>query len=112
MGTPPVNAKVSAGEFLGRNLDFYTVVSADVDFTPVGLTGSAAATAQGLLNKMVEMIAQRGQPVILTLTDSKTIKFAIEHSSAWEAVGTSALEDMLNASALFGTITVTFHSGL
>jgi len=108
MGTPPVNAKVSAGEFLGRNLDFYTVVSANVDFTPVGLTGAAATTAQGLLNQMVEMIAQRGQPVILTLTDSKTIKFAIEHHNAWESAAVS-LQTVLNNSGLFGTITVTFH---
>ncbi len=112
MGTPPVNAKVSGGEFIGRNLDFYTVVSADVDFTPVGLTGTAADTAQGLLNKMVEMIAQRGQPVILTLTDSKTIKFAIEHHNAWEAVGPTALQSVLNTAGIFGTVTVTFHDGL
>lgn len=117
----PVNSNVRIAESVGSNFGFYTIRSS-VDFTP--------ATGQATLNKMIEVISFRGQPVILNLdpvsteTDPAdlpgatgsvsvyTLKFAVEHEMAWEAAGPTALKDALVESGLFtaDTVSVTFHS--
>lgn len=73
-----VNGKVSFGEHLTGNLQFYAVTTS-VDITP--------ATGQANLDKLVEVISTNGQPVIMgavTGTGPYVLKFAIEHTGAWE----------------------------
>lgn len=76
--TDKVNGKASAGEFLGSNLDFYIVTST-----------TRFDNDQALLDKVVETISLNGQPVILAAptwsSPTCTIKFAIEHASAWSS---------------------------
>lgn len=76
-----VHGAVAAGEMLGRNLDFYTLET-DQDIR----TGAAASQAK--LDKLVEVISLRGQPIIMGApsgTGPYTFKFAIEHAGAWTA---------------------------
>ncbi len=73
-----VNGKAAAGEFLGRNLDFFTLTS---------VTAEADLGSQAVLDRVVEVISLNGQPIILgsVTTDSsnKILKFATEHTGAW-----------------------------
>ena len=66
-----VNGSVKAGEFLGRDLDFF-VFSGPVNILVKGDSqgnGNAAntgtAATQAKLDKLVEVISLRGQPVIM-----------------------------------------------
>lgn len=90
-----VNGKVSAGEFLGRNLDFF-VFTGPVNILTSSTTGGNAATTgnavtQAALDKLVEVVSLRGQPVIMgaPFFDAAagpglyTVKFATEHNGAW-----------------------------
>ncbi|RYD64233.1 MAG: hypothetical protein EOP83_10280 [Verrucomicrobiaceae bacterium] len=75
-----VNGKVFAGDFLGANLQFYAVT------TSVDITG-ASASSQAALDKLVEVISLNGQPVIMgapTGTGPYVLRFAVEHTNAWE----------------------------
>lgn len=79
-----VNGKSFAGEFLGGNLQFYTLTTT-VDIK----------TVQANLDKVVEVISLNGQPVLLGGvggTGPYTMIFAIEHTNAW-ATGA----DLVNA---------------
>lgn len=76
-----VHGAVAAGEMLGRNLDFYTLET-DQDILAV------AGDSQKRLDKLVEVISLRGQPIIMGAPSGSgpyTFKFAIEHAGAWTA---------------------------
>ncbi len=80
-----VNGRVSAGEFLGRNMEFYTVVLDTIDCRSIADGGDAASQAK--LDKIVEIVSMNGQPILMgavgyASTDS-TLRFAIEHKDAW-----------------------------
>jgi hypothetical protein len=79
-----VNGKAMAGEFLGGNLDFYTVVCV-TDITPAAV-----------FDKVIEVISTNGQPVLLGAVTgsvgSQTFRFAIEHEAAWAAPGFASAE--------------------
>jgi hypothetical protein len=110
----PAKYEVKAGDFVGRNFDYY-VVSVDED----------VKTDQVLFNKFVATLGHRAMPVILGTPSGVgpyTVKFAIEHSFAWMdnpsggnlgvggSTGLAGMTDML-ASALtdagFTNVTVT-----
>ena len=98
----------AAGEFLGKDFDFWTLAS---------ITAEADIGAAAVLNRVVEVIAINGQPVLLgavTGTTTKTMKFAIEHSGSWTAVTLKqALIDHGNYSGVnFANVTVTLATGL
>lgn len=80
--TEKVNGKAFAGEFLGKNLDFF-IVTSTTDFTAGG--------NQTLFDNVVETISLNGQPIILAAptraSNVTTLKFAIEHTGAWTAAG-------------------------
>lgn len=123
----PVSRKVSNGEFLGRQLNFYTVRST-VNFLP----GAQGDASQEVLNKMVEVIAGRGQPIILSVepvaTESApadlpaltgtgsvyTLKFAIEHHLAWEGANPGLKASLIAAGVGFAedNLSVTFHDAM
>jgi hypothetical protein len=78
-----VNGHAFAGEHLTSNIDYFTVS------TPVNLT---AAVANGIsaLDKLVEVVSLRGQPVIMgavTGTGPYVLKFATEHKGSWNVSG-------------------------
>ncbi len=81
-----VNGKSFAGEFLGGNLQFYTITTA------VDITGASPAS-QAALDKLVEVISLNGQPVIfgaaVSSNGSFTLHFANEHTNAWGSDATA-----------------------
>lgn len=95
-----VNGSVKAGEFLGRELDFF-VFSGPVNILVKGdsqgngnSANTGTAATQTKLDKLVEVISLRGQPIIMgkPATDGTTytLKFATEHTGAWTAADLKA----------------------
>lgn len=96
-----VNGMVSSDQALTGGLNYYTVRTT-LDIRPTGVLSDAS---QKRLDKLVETISLRAQPVILsavaTTTETSpadipsasgsvsvyTLKFAIEHNRAWEMGG-------------------------
>lgn len=94
-----VNGRAGAGEFLGANIDFFTVSTAALLNTPA------------VLDKVVEVISLNGQPIIMgavTGSGPYVLKFANEHTGAWDK---ATLEAALLAHAGI-TATVTPASSL
>lgn len=90
-GTPAVNKHVATGiESVTSNFEYVTIQT-NVDIRPAS-TGSAYS--QLALDKLVEIISLRGQPVIMgnvTGTGPYTLMVATEHVSAWEQTATSGV---------------------
>lgn len=108
-----VNGHVAAGEALGRNLDFF-IFSGPVNILPTSAGGDA--TSQANLDKLVEVISLRGQPVILGTpannSGTYTVKFATEHTGAWTAADLKAAAiahspAFMAANASLITVTIT-----
>lgn len=100
-----VNGATVVGESLSSSLDFFTVTS-PVNILTAATTGGSA-TSQAALDKLVEVVSLRGQPIIINApyqSDANgnanatgaayTFKFATEHTGQW-AQGT----DLANAIA-------------
>lgn len=87
-----VNGRVSSGEFLTGNLQFYTITTTN-NILPLGVT-DATANSQKALDKLVEIISLRGQPIILGQPyksgSDYIVKFANEHTDSWESTPTLA----------------------
>lgn len=113
------NAKASVSESIGSNLDFYTIRST-VNFAAV------TTAPETVLDTVIRTISLRSQPVIMNLEPSEvaaagdadgftvgatvyTLKFALEHARAWEALGSTALKDALVASGAFTAPQVGVH---
>jgi hypothetical protein len=95
--TQKVFGHAAAGAKLGRALDFYAVTTA------VALNTAPAGKFETPLDKLIEVIALRGQPVIMSVTAGATagqtvVKFAIEHTDAW-ALANPNLKDSIVAHA-------------
>lgn len=90
MQSNKVNGHVASGEALTSALEYFTVV------TPVNLNDTAnTVTGVTNLDKLVEIVAQRGQPVILgapTGSGPYTLKFATEHKGSWNVSGNAAVD--------------------
>lgn len=118
-----LRASVRAGESLTGNLDFYTVTTTDVNILP-STDVNGDATSQNRLDKLVEVISLRGQPVILGSVVRSgsgpftySVRFALEHEGAWANVGTNALRDAIAAAGVdfgftTGNTTVTVATNL
>lgn len=97
--TEKVNGTSFAGQFLTGGLNFYKVRTT-LNILP---TGKVSDESQKRLDKLVETISTRAQPVILSAVTSAveaaptdlvgtnvtvyTLSFAIEHNMAWEVAG-------------------------
>ncbi len=99
--TEKVNGTSFAGQFLTGGLNFYKVRTT----LDIRATGVLSDASQKRLDKLVETISTRAQPVILSaVTESTetdpadlpsasgsvtvyTLSFAIEHNMAWEVAG-------------------------
>lgn len=117
-----VNGYASSGDFIRRNMDFYTVRTT-LDITP---TGNLSDTSQKRFDFLVQTISLRAQPVILGNVFTTTevtpvadlpvtgvsypsgstvtvynVRFAIEHEAAWEDVPVT-LEESLDG--LYGFV--------
>lgn len=78
----PPNKKVSTG-FAGQKvMDFFTITTS----LEIG-TGDAGTLPQERLNKLIETVSQRGQPLIIEVSDdgegSYTLKLAMDHYLGW-----------------------------
>jgi len=86
-GVTKVHGFVQTGyESLTSNFEFITIVTT-VDIRTVAGGGSAAS--QATLDKLIEIVSERGQPVVMGLvagTSTGTLILAIEHPSAWGCV--------------------------
>lgn len=120
-----VNGSSKPGEFLGRDLDFYTLATS-VNILTASTSGgngalSGSSTTQAKLDKLVEVIALKaGQPVIMgtpTTSDgvTYTVKFASEHTGGTD--GATLVSDLVAAQTngmgfLANNTTVTIALGL
>lgn len=117
-----VNGRAAGGDFLGKDLEYFTLTTA-VDIRP-GAVGSAS---QNALDKVVEVISLRGQPVLMgavTGSGPYVMRFALEHTAAWGpntlvagAAVTSLVETLVAAQAAgmgftSGNTSVTVAQGL
>lgn len=105
--TNKVNGHANAGEFLGRQLDYYLITS-PVNIVPNGSTSLGNSTLIGNtvtqlnLDKLIEVISINGQPVILGNTFSVdgincSLAFAIEHTGAWGNTTATAIANLQNS---------------
>lgn len=82
-----VNGFVAAGENLTGNMDFFVLTTA-ID---IRVLAAGSAASQARLDKVVEVIALNGQPVIMGAPyvdgSDYVFKFAIEHKGTWTATG-------------------------
>ncbi len=110
-----VNGYASAGDFIRRDMDFYTVRTT-LDITP---TGDLSDISQKRFDFLVQTVSLRAQPVILgnvftTLEVAPVadlpitgvsypsgasvtvynVRFAVEHQNAWEDVPVSLEESL------------------
>ena len=97
--TEKVNGMVAAGQHLTGGLNFYKVRTT----LDISATGVISDESQKRLDKLVEAISLRAQPVIMsavtvateaaptdlvgTNVPVYTLSFAIEHNKAWEVAG-------------------------
>lgn len=84
-----VNGHAFSGEHLTSNIDYFTVT------TDVNLT-TAVSTGLSNLDKFVEIIATRGQPVIMgavTGSGPYVLKFATEHKGSWNVTGSQSVDN-------------------
>jgi hypothetical protein len=102
--TTQVNGTAVAGESLGSGLDFYTIS------TGVNILGGAfGTTSQNVLDRLVQIIAMNGQPVLLgqptsdgQATPTYTLKFAIEHRGSWASAADLQAAILANCPASMG----------
>jgi hypothetical protein len=94
-----VNGHVGAGESLTGNMDFFTantsvMILTAADATLGGANATVAAASQAALDKLVEVISLRGQPVLLGTPAAAggryLLSWASEHAGAWDATPTLA----------------------
>lgn len=125
--TEKVNGTSFAGQFLTGGLNFYKVRTT-LDIRATGVIGDAS---QKRLDKLVETISTRAQPVILSAVTSAveaaptdlvgtnvtvyTLSFAIEHNMAWEVAGSKnpdlaesldGIEGFVNDGVAIGNVSV------
>lgn len=113
-----VNGYTKAGESLGSNLDFFTLTVTAATMSILPLDAGGDATSQARLDKVVEVISLKGQPVIMAapyLSGSDHVfKFAIEHAGAWTAADLKAaiIEHQNSGMGFTSAIAVTTSSTL
>ena len=90
-GVTKVNGFTATGvENLTSNFEFITI-NMNTDIRTAG-QGGGSPTSQANLDKLIQIVSERGQPVIMsnvTGSGPYTIIVAIEHPYAWECTATS-----------------------
>src|ERR1044072_7721311 len=87
-GVTKVNGFVATGvENLTSNFEFITSQMRGTDIRPAANGGNA--TSQACLDKLIQIVSERGQPVIMGGVSGgshDTIILAIEHPHAWQCI--------------------------
>lgn len=91
-GVSKIYGHVSGGyESLTSNFEFITITTA-IDIRPLAHSGSAKS--QACLDKLIEVVSLRGQPVIMGLVGGSSTPFslllALEHPTAWASTATAS----------------------
>ena len=89
-GVTKVNGFTATGiESLTSNFEFLTIAT-DVD---IRTAANGSATSQAALDKLIQIVSERGQPVIMGNVTGTSAPFgimlAIEHPYAWECTATT-----------------------
>lgn len=115
-----VNGHIASGEFITMAMDNWVITTAipiavmprynpAAPLSPQDL--AAAQAAQGALDKLVEIIAMRGQPVVLSAPTVNngvyTLSFGIEHAGSWGIDGSLLLSAIMRDGINFGFTTDT-----
>jgi hypothetical protein len=88
-GVTKTNGFAGFDEALTLSMDFWTLTFNMNILTATDASGLGTSLTQAALNKIVEIISERGQPVIMnnptfnSTTGVSTLKFAIEHKLSW-----------------------------
>jgi len=95
-----VDGTANPAESFGRNLDFFTVtVTGGLTFRADAPAGSAGLDDDGnpnnaeqyLFDKMIELISQKAQPIVLAVVGTGTgrtvFNFIVEHPTLWTESG-------------------------
>ena len=89
--TNKVNGHTTAGEHITSSIDYFTVT------TPVDLTSTPIANnVSTALDKLIEIVALRGQPVIQGAVSGSgpyVLKFATEHKGSWNMTGSMTVDN-------------------
>lgn len=111
-GVEKVHGVTDAGEFLTGDMDFFTVRSlVDITTDP---DGDPADVSQIALDKLVETISTRAQPIILGSVTTEVgpdysdfvgfsggtvyvLKFATEHTAAWGPLDNTQVTELMDA---------------
>lgn len=105
-----VNGHVVAGESLSSNMAFY-VFSSPTDIRTIAGGGDSASQAR--LDKLVEVISLKGQPVILGMpyadSGNYVLKFAIEHGATWSTsdLETAVINNQISGMGFDSNISIT-----
>lgn len=111
-GVEKVHGVSDAGEFLTGDMDFFTVRSL-VDIT-TDANGDPADQSQLNLDKLIETISTRAQPVIIGQVSTESspnyddfegfssgtvwvLKFATEHTQAWGPLNGTVVDELNDA---------------
>jgi len=90
-----VDGTANPAESFNRNLDFFTVtVTGGLTFRSDGAAGLdddgvPVDAEQYLFDKMIELVSQKAQPIVLTggTTGATVFNMIIEHSGLWTEAG-------------------------
>lgn len=85
-----VNGSTLSGESVSSAFDFI-LISSTVNFLQNGVTSggvTGTANSQAVLDKLIEIVSLRGQPVIIGTvaydgTTNYTVRVAIDHAGSW-----------------------------
>lgn len=111
--TDKVDGTSKQSEALVGDLDFFTVSTT----SNIASDGAIGDADQDLFDKFVEVISQKGQPVLMSAVDSNAFNFAVEHNSLWTESGADdakaeTLKTVLEAIPGAGTVTVLYSASL
>ena len=98
-----VDGVVQPAETFSGDLDFFTITiggsftGGDSNSATMVANGAAGVDSVGvpkshpsmLLSLIVEVISQKGQPIILALSSSTVLNIVVEHSTMWTEAGAS-----------------------
>ena len=100
-----VNGHAVSGEHLTSNIDYWTITTSIDLANTASSTDGVSVTSESALDKVIEIVAQRGQPIIQSPITSAsgvfTLKFATEHAGSWNVTGNlqtdNSASDLANA---------------
>lgn len=114
-----VDGETQAAESLVGDLDFFTLTITSAQTIATGGEpgvddlGVPLDLEQFLLDKMVEVISQKAQPVLLALGSNKILNVAVEHTALWteNALQTDPKAESLDAALTAVVLAVADEAG-